>query len=113
MQAHRERLVEQIEHILSDGIQQDTFEVTDLKAAARAIFDATVRYQHPAHAEEWTDPMCGARIDALLTLLLRGLEARVSAEHSYPAVCTREEPPPCVSLRAATHLISDIDRVRA
>jgi AcrR family transcriptional regulator len=76
VQAHRERLAEQIEHILSDGIQLDTFEVTDLKATARAIFDATVRYQHPAHAEEWTDPMCGARIDALLTLLLRGLEAR-------------------------------------
>ncbi len=76
VQAHRERLAEQIEHILSDGVQQGAFEVTDLKAMARAIFDATVRYQHPAHAEEWSDPLCPGRIDALLTLLLRGLEAR-------------------------------------
>jgi AcrR family transcriptional regulator len=76
VQAHRERMVEQIEHILSDGIEQGVFEVTDIKASARAIFDATIRYQHPAHAEEWSDPACAARIDALLTLLLRGLEAR-------------------------------------
>jgi AcrR family transcriptional regulator len=75
VQAHRERLAEQIEHILCDGIEQGVFEVTDVKATARAIFDATVRYQHPAHAEEWSDPACAARIDALLTLLLRGLEA--------------------------------------
>jgi AcrR family transcriptional regulator len=76
VQAHRERLAEQIEHILSDGIEQGVFEVTDIRASARAIFDATIRYQHPAHAEEWSDPACAARIDALLTLLLRGLETR-------------------------------------
>ena len=75
VKAHKERLAEQIAHILSDGVKQGTFEVTDVKAAARAIFDATSRYHHPAHAEEWSDPMCGARIDALLALLLRGLEA--------------------------------------
>jgi AcrR family transcriptional regulator len=76
VQAHRERLAEQIGRILSDGIKQGVFEVADVNVTARAIFDATVRYQHPAHAEEWSDPMCAARIDALLTLLLRGLEAR-------------------------------------
>lgn len=75
VQAHRERLAEQIARILSDGINQGVFEVSDVKATARAIFDATIRYQHPAHAEEWADPACAARIDALLTLLLRGLEA--------------------------------------
>jgi AcrR family transcriptional regulator len=76
VRAHRERLAEQIEHILSDGIEQGVFEVTDIKTSARAIFDATIRYHHPAHAEEWSDPACAARIDALLTVLLRGLEAR-------------------------------------
>ena len=30
---------------------------------------------HPAHADEWRDPQTPARVDALLTLLLRGLEA--------------------------------------
>ena len=75
VKAHRERLCDQLTHILSDGVKQGVFHVTDVKAAARAVFDATVRFHHPAHAEEWGDPELPARIDALLALLLRGLEA--------------------------------------
>ena len=51
------------------------FEVVDVKVSARAIFDATSRFHHPAHAEEWNEPGAPARIDALLALLLKGLEA--------------------------------------
>lgn len=75
VKAHKERLVDQVVHILSDGVKQGVFQVTDVKASARAVFDATIRFHHPAHAEEWSDPALAARIDALLTLLLRGLEA--------------------------------------
>jgi AcrR family transcriptional regulator len=75
VKAHKEHLVDQIAQILSDGVKQGAFHVTDVKASARAIFDATIRYHHPAHAEEWSDPALSARIDALLALLLRGLEA--------------------------------------
>jgi AcrR family transcriptional regulator len=75
VKAHKERLADQIEHILSDGLQQGAFDITDMKASARAIFDATIRFHHPAHAEEWSDPSFAARIDALLALLLKGLEA--------------------------------------
>src|SRR3982074_3318030 len=75
VKAHKERLAGQIEHILSDGMQQGAFNITDVKASTRAIFDATIRYHHPAHAEEWSDPSFAARIDALLALLLKGLEA--------------------------------------
>jgi AcrR family transcriptional regulator len=76
VRAYKENLAEQIEQILAEGVKQGAFEVTDVKASARAIFDATIRYHHPAHSEEWSDPELGTRIDALLTLLLRGLEAR-------------------------------------
>jgi AcrR family transcriptional regulator len=75
VKAHRERLVDQIALILSDGVKQGSFEVADVKASARAVFDATVRFHHPAHSEEWSDPQLPARIDAVLALLLRGLEA--------------------------------------
>jgi AcrR family transcriptional regulator len=75
VKAHRERLIDQIAHILSDGVEQGEFEVADVKATARALFEATIRYHHPAHSEEWNDPALPARIDALLALLLRGLEA--------------------------------------
>ena len=75
VKAHKDGLVDQIAHVISDGVKQGAFEVADAKASARALFDATSRFHHPAHAEEWSDPALAARIDALLALLLRGLEA--------------------------------------
>jgi AcrR family transcriptional regulator len=75
LKAHKDRLVDQIAQILADGVKQGAFQIADVKVSARAIFDATCRFHHPAHAEEWNDPQLAARIDALLALLLRGLEA--------------------------------------
>jgi AcrR family transcriptional regulator len=75
VRAHKERLVGQVAHILSEGVKQGAFQVADVKTTARAVFDATTRYHHPAHSDEWKDPQLAARIDALLALLLRGLEA--------------------------------------
>ena len=75
VKAHKDRLVDQIAQILADGVKQGVFQIADVKASARAIFDATSRFHHPAHAEEWSDPQLAARIDVLLALLLRGLEA--------------------------------------
>ena len=75
VKGHKDCLVDQIAMILSDGVRQGVYTVTDLKASARAIFDATSRFHHPAHADEWNDPDAPARIDALLSLLLKGLEA--------------------------------------
>jgi AcrR family transcriptional regulator len=75
VKAHKDRLVGQIAHILSDGVEQGVFHITDIEGSARAVFDATSRFHHPAHAEDWSDPALPARIDSLLALLLKGLEA--------------------------------------
>jgi AcrR family transcriptional regulator len=75
VKAHKDGLVDQIAYIVSDGVKQGAFQVADVKASARAMFDATIRFHHPAHSEEWSDPLLEARIDAVLALLLRGLEA--------------------------------------
>jgi AcrR family transcriptional regulator len=75
VKAHKDGLVDQIAQILSEGVKQGTFQVSDIKTSARALFDGTSRFHHPAHAEEWGDPGLPARIDALLALLLKGLEA--------------------------------------
>ena len=75
VKAHKERLVDQVAHIIADGVKQGAFQVADAKVSARAVFDATTRYHHPAHSDEWKDPQLAARIDALLALLLKGLEA--------------------------------------
>jgi AcrR family transcriptional regulator len=76
VKGHKEHLVSQVEMILADGIAQGAFEVDDVKATAGAIFDATSRFHHPAHSDEWNDPSHQARLDAVLALLLRGLDAR-------------------------------------
>jgi AcrR family transcriptional regulator len=75
VKGHKDCLVDQIAGMLADGVKQGAFDVADPKISARAIFDATSRFHHPAHADEWNDADAPARIDALLTLLLRGLEA--------------------------------------
>jgi hypothetical protein len=75
VKAHKESLTDQVETILSDGVKQGVFQISDAKTTARAIFEATSRFHHPAHSEEWSDPELPARIDAVLALLLRGLEA--------------------------------------
>ncbi|HLX17007.1 MAG TPA: TetR family transcriptional regulator [Bradyrhizobium sp.] len=75
VKAHKESLIDQVVLILSDGVKQGVFHIADVKATAQAIFDATSRFHHPAHSEEWNDPQLASRIDALLPLLLKGLEA--------------------------------------
>ena len=75
VKGHKECLIDQVELILSDGVKQGVFQVTDAKTTALAVFDATIRFHHPAHSEEWSDPQLPARIDAVLALLLKGLEA--------------------------------------
>lgn len=73
VEAYKDKQVDLIAKILSDGVAQGVFEMDDVKTTARAVFDATVRYHHPAHAEEWSKPECPSRIDALIALLLRGV----------------------------------------
>jgi len=75
VKAHKESLIDQVVLILSDGVKQGAFHITDVKATAQAIFDATSRFHHPAHSDEWSDPQLASRIDALLAVLLKGLEA--------------------------------------
>jgi AcrR family transcriptional regulator len=76
VKAHKDGLIDQVAQMLSEGVKQGAFQVADTKATARALFEATSRFHHPAHAEEWKDPQLAARIDVLLALLLRGVEAR-------------------------------------
>jgi AcrR family transcriptional regulator len=75
VRCHKDCRIEQIASILTDGVKQGFFDVAGTKATARAIFETTSRYHHPAHADEWKDADLPARIDAALALLLRGLKA--------------------------------------
>jgi AcrR family transcriptional regulator len=74
VRAHREYLIDQVAQILSDGAKQGVFQVADARATAQAIFDATSRFHHPAHSDDWKDPNVAQRIDAVLAVLIKGLE---------------------------------------
>jgi AcrR family transcriptional regulator len=50
--AHVHALVAQLARIIADGVAQHAFNVADPAVAGRAVFDATARFHHPAHAAE-------------------------------------------------------------
>jgi AcrR family transcriptional regulator len=73
---HVADLLRQLQAILADGIAGGAFQATAPAATARAVFDATTRFHHPAHAPEWQAPGIETELDAVCTLLLNGLKAR-------------------------------------
>jgi AcrR family transcriptional regulator len=72
---HVTDLLGQLQAILADGVASGDFRVLDPAQAAQAVFDATVRFHHPAHAPEWQAPGIEAELDAVCTLLLEGIVA--------------------------------------
>ncbi|MEJ6483277.1 TetR family transcriptional regulator [Nostoc punctiforme UO1] len=73
VQAHIVELVNQVAAIVESGISNSEFRVTDPQAAAKAVFQATVRFHHPAHASEWSDPDIDRDFAQVWRLLLAGL----------------------------------------
>lgn len=73
---HVEHLTAQIARIILDGIAQGEFATPDPAAISRAIFTATVRFHHPAHAAEWSDPDLAAEFEDVWSLILVGLRPR-------------------------------------
>ncbi|MCD0485197.1 TetR family transcriptional regulator [Streptacidiphilus sp. ASG 303] len=76
VERHLETLVGQLAAIVADGVAQGVFAACDVRAAARAVFQATARFHDPCHAAEWTDPRTDADLEAVWALLLNGLAAR-------------------------------------
>jgi AcrR family transcriptional regulator len=72
---HLRILAAQISQIIESGVTHGEFSTTDTTTAGRAVLHATARFHHPAHAAEWGDPGVEADYDAVITLVLRGLQA--------------------------------------
>ncbi|QYO63294.1 TetR family transcriptional regulator [Leptolyngbya sp. 7M] len=73
VQAHVDELVQQVAQIIRSGIASQEFRVADADQAARAVFNATIRFHHPAHAGTWSEPEIDADFDQVWQLLLTGL----------------------------------------
>jgi AcrR family transcriptional regulator len=68
-------LLGQLRDIIGGGVASGDFTATAVEESAKAVFEATTRFHHPAHAAEWTAPGMNAALDRLCTLLHDGLSA--------------------------------------
>ena len=75
IRAHVEAMTGQLSGIIADGIASGELIKLDPASTARALFVATARFHHPAHAAEWGDPGLDAAFDDIWTLLINGLTA--------------------------------------
>ncbi len=73
VQAHVDELLGQVSQIIQSGISRKEFKVADSHQAARAVFYATIRFHHPAHAREWIDPEIDTHFGEVWSLVLTGL----------------------------------------
>jgi len=73
---HLDTLSGQLATIIASGIDGEEFASADPTIAGRAVLQATARFHHPAHANEWSDPKLDDDLNAVLDLLLGGLRAR-------------------------------------
>ncbi|WP_375509631.1 hypothetical protein [uncultured Nostoc sp.] len=73
VQAHIAELVSQVAAIVESGISSNEFRVTDPQIAAKAVFQAMVRFHHPAHASEWSDPDIDMDFAQVWRLVIAGL----------------------------------------
>jgi AcrR family transcriptional regulator len=76
VRAHTDHLVEQLTHIIRDGVAQGEFATDDPFISARAVFTATTLFNDPAHADVWSDPSIDAAFDGVWSLILIGLSPR-------------------------------------
>lgn len=76
IEQHIAGLVGQLQEIISDGVARGEFAVPDPAAAARAVFDASLRFHSPVHAADWGREEIDDQFDALCDLILDGLRAR-------------------------------------
>lgn len=71
--AHVAELTDQLRRIVDDGHRAGSLRAPDAATAARAVFDATVRFHHPAHSGEWHLPDIDAQFEAVIACVISAL----------------------------------------
>lgn len=71
--AHVNKLIHQIARIIEDGITSYEFKSGQSEVIAKAVFMATSRFHHPAHAYEWTSTLIEQEFDSVWLLILSGI----------------------------------------
>ncbi|MNO30309.1 division inhibitor protein [compost metagenome] len=72
---HVDQLIGQIAYIIEKGIQNEEFRAVKLETTARAIFNATSRFHHPAHAKDWQSATIDQEFASVWDLMLSGISS--------------------------------------
>ncbi|MBY3620133.1 TetR family transcriptional regulator [Acinetobacter sp. CUI P1] len=72
---HVDQLIGQITRIIEKGIQTGEFRALESEVTARAIFNATSRFHHPAHAKEWKSGSIDQEFASVWDLMLSGISS--------------------------------------
>ncbi|MFG1694047.1 TetR/AcrR family transcriptional regulator [Nonomuraea sp. NPDC049309] len=72
---HVADLLRQLTAIVADGVDDGSFRAGDAEVIARAVFHATAKFHHLAHAAEWQEPGIETQLDEVCSLILQGLQA--------------------------------------
>jgi AcrR family transcriptional regulator len=72
---HITDLTGRLTHIIEAGVAAGVFSAPAPATTARAIFQATARFHDPGYAREWQQPGIDEELEAVVSLLLRGLRA--------------------------------------
>lgn len=70
---HIERLLQQVEIIMLEGVEEGVFDIEDCAGTAHSFFHGTVRYHHPIHAQGWDSESIDHEFDQLFTLLEKAI----------------------------------------
>ncbi len=70
---HVNQLIDQIARIIEEGMKSQEFKTVESIVTARAIFIATSRFHHPAHAHEWSSDTIDQEFASVWDLLLSGI----------------------------------------
>jgi AcrR family transcriptional regulator len=73
---HVEELTTLVTRIVADGMERGEFAPGDPAQVAHAVWAATSKFHHPAHAAQWAAEPVEQTFEALWKLLLSGLSAR-------------------------------------
>ncbi|PTC02597.1 TetR family transcriptional regulator [Vibrio mediterranei] len=70
---HIGHLLQQVETIMSEGVEEGVFDIEDCAETARCFFHGTMRYHHPIHAPEWDSEFIDHEFNQLFSLLEKAI----------------------------------------
>ncbi|MGO4270962.1 TetR family transcriptional regulator [Paenibacillus sp. TAF58] len=70
---HVNHCIDQIARIIEAGMKSEEFKLVEPNTTARAVFIATSRFHHPAHAKEWSSDTIEQEFASVWDLLLFGI----------------------------------------